>query len=62
MFIKSYPLLHPIIKPIHHPPPIKHRIRIMYNAMMIWAYNHLIIRIIIQTINKIIDMMCLCDM
>lgn len=62
MFIKYNPLFHPIIKPIHHPPPIKHRIRSVYNAMMIRAYNHLVIRIIIQTINKIINVMCLCDM
>ena len=62
MFIKSYPLFHPIIKSIHHPSPIKYRIRIVYNAMMIRAYNHLVIRIIIQTINKIINMMRLCDM
>ena len=34
----------------------------LYDTMMIRAYNHLVIRIIIQTINKIINVMCLCDM
>ena len=62
MLINPNCFFHPIIKSIHHPSPIKHRIRIMYNTMMIRAYNHLVIRLIIQTINKIIDMMCLCDM
>ena len=57
MFINSNNFFYTIIKPIQQSFPIKHRIRIMYNTMMIRADNHLIIRIIIQAINKIINMM-----
>ena len=62
MFIDSDTLFHSIIKSIYHSFPVEYWIRIMYNTMMVRTNNHLIIRIIIQTINKIINVMCLCDM
>lgn len=59
MFINHNFLFHSIIVSIYHLFSNKYRIRIMYNTIMIRTNNHLIIRIIIQTINKIINMMCL---
>ena len=50
-------LLRPVRIHIHHPPPLKGRIRIMNNAVVVRTQNHLIACIIVQTLDEIIDMM-----
>ena len=55
-------LLHPIRIQIQHPFPIKLRIRIMNNAVMVWTHDHLIIGIIVQTVHIVVDVMSLRDM
>ena len=58
MQIQHYLLLHPIRIQIHHPLPIKLRIRLMNNTVVVRAHDHLIVGIVVQAFDVVINMVC----
>ena len=54
--------LYPIRIEVHHPLPVELRIRVMDYTVMVRAYNHLVVGIIVQAVHIVVDVMCLSDM
>ena len=61
MFIQHNSLLRPIWIQIHHLLPVELWVRLMDNAVMVRADDHLIVCVVVQAFDIIIDMMCLRD-
>ena len=61
MHIQHNPLLRPIWIQVHHLLPVEPWIRLMDNAVMVGADDHLIVCVVVQAFDIIIDMMRLGD-
>ena len=61
MFIQHNSLLRPIWIQIHHLLSVEPWIRLMDNAVMVGADDHLIVCVVVQAFDIIIDMMRLGD-
>ena len=61
MSIQNQPLFPPISVPVQLSSPVKDRIRIMNDTVVIWTDDNLVAGIVIQAFEKIINVMCLCN-
>ena len=61
MLIQYQSLFLSILILVQFSSPVKDRIGIMNNTVMIWTDNYLVSGIVIQALHEIIDVMCLCN-
>ena len=62
MLIQNQMLFLTVLVSIYLPLPVKYRISVMYDTVMVGTDNNLVVCIIIETLYEIINMMGFCNM